>query len=204
MFMYVALIFQYILYANKFQLRTWYSNNILLLHAYIVTSCMHVHQYDHTVFVIIEPQKPSNVTVVMPLIHNSYDTADVLNITLEWNDESNSFPLKRRNHIFNYTITAQCSEAADSESIIFYTADTSIPLTLHYDRDYNISVVANNCVGNSTPAEIHIRLGRPHGIARLREPEYYITAMITLFFCTLCIVYLNSLLWIFCWERCVK
>ena len=156
-------------------------------------------------FVTIEPQKPNNVTVVMPLIHNSYATIDVLNITLQWDDESNPFPLERTNHIIvNYTVTVQCSEAADSESIIFNTADTSIPLTLHYDRDYNISVVASNCVGNSTPAEIHIRLGRPHGIACLRGPEYYITAVITLCFCTLCIVYLNSLLWIFRWERCVK
>ena len=157
-----------------------------------------------TLFVTTEPQKPSNVTAVMPLIHNSYATADILNITLEWDDESNPFPLERRNHIVNYTVIVQCSEAADSESIIFNTADTSIPLTLHYDRDYNISVMASNCVGDSTPAEIHIRLGRPHGIARLRGLEYYITAVITLCFCTLCIVYFNSLLWIFRWERCVK
>ena len=96
------------------------------------------------------------------------------------------FSLERRNHInnVNYTVTVQFSEAADSESITFNTADTSIPLTLHYDRDYNISVVASNCVGNSTPAKIHIRLGRPH--ACLRGPEYYITAVITLCFCTLC------------------
>ena len=82
---------------------------------------MYIVMTTGTLLVTIEPQKPNNVTAVMPLIHNSYDTADVLNITLEWDDKSNPLPLKRRNHIFNYTVTVQCSEAADSESVIFYT-----------------------------------------------------------------------------------
>ena len=105
-----------------------------------------------------EPQKPNNVTVVMPLIHPSYDAAGVLNVTLKWDDELDSMHLGRSNQISNYTITV-FSQATNSGSIV-YTANTSIPLALHYDQDYNISVVASNCVGNSTPAEIHIRLGK--------------------------------------------
>ena len=101
----------------------------------------------------IEPQKPRNVTAVMPLIHPGYNAAGFLNVTLQWDDESRD-PM----YLGNYTITVY-PEAANSGSI-FYTTDTSMPLALHYDQDYNVSVVASNCVGNSTPAEIWIRLGK--------------------------------------------
>ena len=100
---------------------------------------------------------PSNVTAVMPLIHPNNNTTGSLNITLEWDVESDPIHLGRNNQISNYTV-AVYPDTTDSESI-FYTANTSIPLALNYDQDYNISVVASNCVGNSTPAEIHIRLG---------------------------------------------
>ena len=39
---------------------------------------------------------------------------------------------------------------------IFKTPNTTIQLTMLYIQEYNISVVANNCAGNSTPAEIKI------------------------------------------------
>lgn len=88
----------------------------------------------------------------MPPINPSDNTPGSLNITLEWDVESDPIHLGQ-----NYTV-AVYPDTANSESI-FHTADTSIPLALNYDQDYNISVVASNCVGNSTPAEIHIRLG---------------------------------------------
>jgi hypothetical protein len=102
----------------------------------------------------IEPQVPSNVTAVMPLIHPNNNTTGSLNITLEWNIESDPMHLGHNNHTVNvYPGTANSGS-------IFHTANTSIPLSLNYDQDYNISVVASNCVGNSTPADIHIRLGK--------------------------------------------
>jgi hypothetical protein len=105
-----------------------------------------------------EPQVPSNVTALMPLIHpNDYITGS-LNITLEWNIESDLMHLGHNDQISNYTVTVYPGTA--NSGSIFHTANTSIPLALNYDRDYNISVVASNCVGNSTPAEIHIRLGK--------------------------------------------
>ena len=115
-------------------------------------------QYDHAHCLLLstEPQTPSNVTAVMPLIPTNYDA---VNVTLEWDDESDPMYLGRRNQISNYTI-AIYPDAANSESI-FHTANTYKTLALHYDQDYNISVVASNCVGNSTPAQIHIRLGKP-------------------------------------------
>ena len=47
----------------------------------------------------------------------------------------------------------------DSEST-FITTNTTIHLPLQYNKDYNISVMASNCVGNSTPAEISVRVGK--------------------------------------------
>ena len=89
----------------------------------------------------------------MPLIHPGYNAAGSLNVILQWDDESRD-PM----YLGNYTI-AVYPEAVNAGSI-FYTIDTSMPLALHYDQDYNISVVASNCVGNSIPAEIWIRLGK--------------------------------------------
>ena len=108
---------------------------------------------------------PINVTAVMPLFHPSYDAASSLNITLEWDVESdpnNPMHLGQTNWISNYTVIVSNSpQASNSRSgHIFYTSNTSIPLALHYDQDYNISVMATNCAGNSMPAEVHIRLGK--------------------------------------------
>ena len=107
----------------------------------------------------IDPQKVSNVTVVMPNIPIGYSTAaDIVNVTLEWDNKSYPTNLERTNlQNLSYTITVY-PDTANSGSI-FHTADTSILLPLKYDQDYNISMVASNCVGNSTPAEIRIRLG---------------------------------------------
>ena len=42
----------------------------------------------------------------------------------------------------------------------FTTFNTSIQLPLQYNQEYNISVIANNCAGNSTPAEMNLRIGK--------------------------------------------
>ena len=47
----------------------------------------------------------------------------------------------------------------ESESI-FITSNTTIYLSLQHNQDYNISVMASNCAGNSTPAEISVRVGK--------------------------------------------
>ena len=101
---------------------------------------------------------PKNVTITMPFINTSnVIVAGSLNVTLQW-DDVDSIHLGRTRSNPSYTITVY-PEAANSGSV-FYTPDTSMPLALHYDQDYNISVVASNCTGNSTPAKIHIRLGK--------------------------------------------
>jgi hypothetical protein len=115
------------------------------------------YAYYQVLLLSIVPQKLSNVTAVMPHVPTNYSAVGIVNIILEWDDESYPTNLDRTDQIATYTITVY-PDTANSGSI-FHTANTSIPLALNYDQDYNISVVASNCVGNSTPAEIHIRLG---------------------------------------------
>ena len=47
----------------------------------------------------------------------------------------------------------------ESESTLM-TSNTTIQLPLEYNQDYNITVMASNCAGNSTPAEISVRIGK--------------------------------------------
>ena len=42
----------------------------------------------------------------------------------------------------------------------FITSNTTIQLPLQYNQDYNVSVMASNCAGNSTSAEISVRVGK--------------------------------------------
>ena len=42
----------------------------------------------------------------------------------------------------------------------FTTFYTTVHLPLQHNQDYNISVMASNCAGNSTPAEISVRVGK--------------------------------------------
>ena len=47
----------------------------------------------------------------------------------------------------------------ESESSLI-TSNTTIHLPLEHNQDYNVSVMASNCAGNSTPAEISVRVGK--------------------------------------------
>jgi hypothetical protein len=48
------------------------------------------------------------------------------------------------------------SLSSGSNQSTFTTSDASVWLTLFYDQDYNISVVAKNCFGTSESAELHV------------------------------------------------
>ena len=83
----------------------------------------------------------------------------VENITLDVDDScDNSATLqvqwylaKPLTYIDNYFIVL--SPPIESGSI-FTTHSTTIQFSVHYNLKYNISVVANNCAGNSTPVNI--------------------------------------------------
>ena len=51
------------------------------------------------------------------------------------------------------------NEMNESEST-FITSNTTIDLPLQHNQDYNISVMASNCAGNSTPVKIGVRVGK--------------------------------------------
>ena len=56
-----------------------------------------------------------------------------------------------------YTIVAFPSEV--SPTSVLTTSNTFIQLFILYNQEYNITVVASNCVGNSTPAKTILTIG---------------------------------------------
>ena len=95
-----------------------------------------------------EPPQPHNLTVVM-----STDPGDpYVNVVLQWFDQNLDAAL---NQTYTITITRYPPSIADSGAT-FQTTNTSIQLALLYDQDYNISVVARNCIGSSIPAIIRM------------------------------------------------
>ena len=97
-----------------------------------------------------EPPQPYNLTVVMST--RNRDPGDpYLNVVLKWMNQNLDAALNQN------TISLDPPSTADSGDI-FHTTNTSVQLALLYDQDYNISVVARNCIGNSAPAKIHIRI----------------------------------------------
>ena len=79
------------------------------------------------------------------------DPGDPINIVVQWDAQ-------RLNTALNLDQTYTITVSTPTVGTIFHTPNVSIQLVLFYDQDYNISVVTSNCIGNSTPAEIHIRI----------------------------------------------
>ena len=76
-----------------------------------------------------------------------------LNVVLQWIDQTLDAILNQ-----SYIITLDPGPSTADFGDIFHTTNTSIRLDLFYDQDYNISVVARNCIGSSASAKIHIRI----------------------------------------------
>lgn len=96
-----------------------------------------------------EPLQPYNLTVVMST--RNMDPGDLyLNVVLKWMNQNLDAALNQ-NYII--AISQDPPPIADSGNI-FNTTNTSVQLALLYNQDYNISVVARNCIGSSAPVEI--------------------------------------------------
>ena len=74
------------------------------------------------------------------------------------------------NHIF-VDVHWEASDYADSYFVfvfsplnnsdsIFTTTNTTFQLSMLYNEEYNISVLASNCAGNSTPVIIPVFIGK--------------------------------------------
>ena len=57
------------------------------------------------------------------------------------------------------TYTVVVFPSVVSPTSVFVASNTSIQLFILHNQEYNISVVASNCAGNSTPAETTLRIG---------------------------------------------
>ena len=56
----------------------------------------------------------------------------------------------------NYFIIISSTIIASGSEIIIVTPNTTLQLPFIHNEEYAISVVANNCAGNSTPANITV------------------------------------------------
>ena len=109
---------------------------------------------NHISYGYAESPQPYNLTVVMST-RNHMDPGDpYLSVVLKWMNQNLDAALRQT---YIITISPDPPSTADSGDI-FHTTTTSTQLTLLYDQDYNISMVARSCIGSSAPAKIHIRI----------------------------------------------
>ena len=60
----------------------------------------------------------------------------------------------------DYIVLVSSTGPIMSGTATFTTNDTAVQISLFYNEEYNISVMANNCAGNSTAAEMNVRIGK--------------------------------------------
>ena len=80
---------------------------------------------------------------------------------LHWDIQEDSDTMDMLNTSYIITVTP---ESEKLNLLMFETSNTSTPLTLLFDEDYNISVVTRNCVGTtSEPAELSVYIALRNG-----------------------------------------
>ena len=75
-------------------------------------------------------------------------------VTLEWLPAASDATL-----VSDLTYTVVAFPSVVSLTSMLTTSNTSIQLFILYNQEYNITVVASNCVGNSTPAKTTLTVG---------------------------------------------
>ena len=98
------------------------------------------------------PSPHHTLTVVTSTLLAESDPGDpYVHVVLQWDD-------RQLDAVLNQTYTIAISPPTANFDTVFHTPNKSIQLALLYDQDYSISVMARSCFGNSTPAEISIRI----------------------------------------------
>ena len=99
-----------------------------------------------------EPPRPLNITLTARLRPEEPAVSSYLHWSVadDHDEDTATVDLNTSYHISLFP------ELVGSNQSNFTISTTSIWLTLFYDQDYNISVVARNCVGTSEPAELHV------------------------------------------------
>ena len=102
------------------------------------------------------PHRP-NITLIATIRLEEPD----INIYLHWSVAESDDNSDSEDTVVTVELNTSYSisifpELVGSNQSNFTISNTSILLTLFYDQDYNISVVARNCVGASEPAELYV------------------------------------------------
>ena len=93
---------------------------------------------------------PTNLTQsISESSSDEQEATRMLMLILEWTSSNATM-------VDNYIITLS-SHTEETSTLI--TSNTSIEVPLHYNQEYNISMRAMNCAGNSAPVETNIRRG---------------------------------------------
>lgn len=110
--------------------------------------------HEQNYFTYTELSRPLNITLTASF---RLEESDAVSSYLYWS--GNIAESHDQNNIITnldmYTFYA-VSVYSESNQSYFTTSNTSIQLTLFYDEDYNISVVARNCIGMSEPADLYV------------------------------------------------
>ena len=97
---------------------------------------------------LLDPNVIISVWIVNYTLPNELDTNVLLKV--QWNTNTT-----QKSVDCFITITPPTESGS-----VFTTSNTTIQLSILYNQEYNISVVANNCAGNSTPASINFYIGK--------------------------------------------
>ena len=99
-----------------------------------------------------EPPRPLNITLTARFRSEERDIFSYLHWSVADDHHEDTVTVDLNT---SYLISL-FPELVGSNQSTFTISTPSIWLTLFYDQDYNISVVARNCVGTSEPAELYV------------------------------------------------
>ena len=102
---------------------------------------------------IAAPTQPHNLNVIKKIQGQSFD---MLSVQLDW-DSSDAENLSIIYYVIVFPPISLPSMKSESS---FITENTTVYISLLYNHEYNISIVANNCLGNSTATSITVNTGQ--------------------------------------------
>lgn len=98
----------------------------------------------------LEPVLNQSESTISAFIHKEEQIEDSIMISVEWFFNA----IVTSTEVFIVTV----SPPLESGSMVT-TTNTTIQIPVLFNQEYNISVVANNCAGNSEPLELLVHIG---------------------------------------------
>ena len=111
-----------------------------------------IQSYCNFTFIQCHAVPPSPINIVWHQIESHTNNASVTStfISLEWN--SNTYLAS--NFIIEITLDFL------GEVLYYTTTNTTIQLPVVYNQEYDIKVLANNCIGNSSSANLSLLISK--------------------------------------------